>query len=741
MGGYGSLLGAYVMNEVSPAERSPSFVAYLRRINARVCGLFIAVVGGENQPWEVRENSAQGIVGEDPERMFLHFNRDGGVFAWGALAPTDQERQDIAREFATLAFPTVQKIHSLDPASIPDMIRDATEENLFIFRDQKGMIEFIQVRIEIEEGERIGDKKYIPFTYWSDDVWRKAEPDQGLPFYGLEKVQKGDRVFLHEGAKAARGGQRIATDPGHPFYRLFCTGKHVGWIGGTRHTYRVRWGDLIPIPGDLVIVADNDHAGREKIPEISKRFQCDVNEIMFGGDWPQSWDAADPIPEYMIRDGIYVGPDPMDMIKSAAWATREIPSEGRAPRYAIRPLFASKWGIVIKSRAYVSMATPERMLDKEQFNKENAPFSDVAATADLLAKNPGSLCEEATFYPDRATGPILLNGRRVFNQYRDLRHPAVKGDTKPFDDFLTYLFPIPSERDEIYRWIATLYAKPSVRMGYGILALSEQTGVGKSTLGKIMSRLISPIHTSFPGDAMIQSEFNSWIVNKRLVVVNEIYAGHSWKAYNRLKTLVTDLEIEANEKHMATYSVPNWTHYYCCSNSMEALRIEEKDRRWFVPQLTESRWRQMNYIQLNKWADTGGIGHLAYKLLNMERYVAPWEFAPESEAKDKLIENSMSNDQRMLNILLDRIPPGSALEVNAVWRWLLDNMRGSMYITLPRIPRIAEEQGMKVHWPDMGRPEKFIFRSAEEANECPTFEKCIRATRTPADLLSNVVAM
>jgi len=181
-------------------------------------------------------------------------------------------------------------------------------------------------------------------------------------------------------------------------------------------------------------------------------------------------------------------------------------------------------------------------------------------------------------------------------------------------------------------------------------------GVGKDTLGeRILAPLVGVTNCSFPNESnIVDSSFNDWVGNKRLAVVHEIYAGHSSKAYNRLKSYITDTHIDINKKYMNTYKVENWTHMFVMSNSTNALKVSAGDRRWFVPFVTEKvqPFTYWNYFfdwlekrgglsLIRHWCDLqmlpGGVG-----------YFQRGEIAPGSEAKDNVVKDGYSPGMRLL---------------------------------------------------------------------------------------------
>ena len=179
-------------------------------------------------------------------------------------------------------------------------------------------------------------------------------------------------------------------------------------------------------------------------------------------------------------------------------------------------------------------------------------------------------------------------------------------------------------------------------MLFGMLLVSERQGMGKSTLGeRILAPLVGMNNTGFPGERdIVESGFNGWVANKRLIVVGEIYTGQSFKAYNILKSYLTDKNINVNEKFQRPYTIENWVHVLACSNSKKALRIEETDRRWFYPRLNEVPWKREQWGEFYEWLASGGLAIIAQWARDFGEYVLPGEHAPMTVSKNSLIADS-----------------------------------------------------------------------------------------------------
>jgi hypothetical protein len=197
-------------------------------------------------------------------------------------------------------------------------------------------------------------------------------------------------------------------------------------------------------------------------------------------------------------------------------------------------------------------------------------------------------------------------------------------------------------------------------MRYGLLLVSEQQGVGKGTLGEaILAPLVGRHNFSSPNEtALVDSSFNQWAAHKRLILCAEIYSGHSWKAYNKLKGLVTDSEIYINRKNMSEYMTSNWVHVVLCSNHLRALRLDFKDRRWLVPKLTEATRPASYWMEFHKWlVEKGGLGAIrewADDFLATNAPVSTSDHAPMTAAKEEMILENLSEDEVVCSTLLEQ---------------------------------------------------------------------------------------
>jgi hypothetical protein len=437
------------------------------------------------------------------------------------------------------------------------------------------------------------------------------------------------------------------------------------------------------------IVADNDKPGFGAIPAIARELRLPTFSVEFNDEFPPSFDLADPFPKSMWENGggvsYYVGPRFKELVHPATWATDQWqPPDGKGKVvHLLRDSFKSMWAYVEEADIFVCREMPNIVRPFGVLNNMLAPFSHVAETARLIVKAYDGRKTKLCYRPDLRGTVVTYGKTSAINLHIPTDVKAEAGDPTPWLEFLKYLFMSERERKEVERWCATLIARPELRMGYGLLLISESQGVGKTTLAShILAPLVGIQNTGWPGEMDILGGYTHWVAHKRLVVISEIYAGASWKVYNLLKSVITDTNLVVNEKYRTQYNIENWAHLLACSNSMRALKIESDDRRWFCPEMTETPWVGEKFKALRHWLTTGGIAIVKHWAEGYGDYVMPHERAPLTKAKQEMIEGSLSEAQREAQAVagaLHALEQPGALVMSDVVLWVRAQAQGKVF--------------------------------------------------------------
>ena len=675
------------LNEIASVSK------YLARIGAEPRSLRTAVVK------EMHGNYWKDLA-------VIKFDQTGKIDAPDLYAPTEHEKAAIESECAGVTWPQHRLLKEV--MNLPDDLKGIDPKDLFEFRNWSGEILMLQQRIDKKEGE----KRYVPWTFWDDGVWRNMEPEGPLPLWGIDALKNSSTVFIHEGAKAAKTVREMVEGKSpamkrklqdHPWGEELSNAAHIGWIGGAMSPYRTDWSTLQRAGVKRAyIVSDNDAPGVAAVPNIAYQLRMPTFHIQFTSEWPTSFDLADEFPPDMFKivesRSYYTGPSFRSCLHPATWATDQVPNPKGRPAIRLRDNFKEMWTYVEEADLFVCSEMPEIIRSENIMNKMLAAFSHTNQTSQLIVKAYNGRSAKLCYRPDIKGKVVTDSTTSAINLHTPTHAKSKPGNAEPFLGFMRYMFPNDSEMKEALSWCATLIARLDVRMEYGLLLVSERQGVGKTTLGSsILGPLVGMQNVGFPTEnQIVQSEFNGWLANKRLIVINEIYSGHSWKAYNKLKSAITDKEVEVNEKYQRPYLIENWCHIFACSNSMRALKIEEDDRRWFYPEVTEEKWSRQKFEEFHNWLKSGGLNIIKGWAESYGDYVSKGQPAPMTERKKELIASSRTEGQQEAAILaeaLNRHDQPVSLTMKEIVEWVRSSIQGRLYETDLELRKAMKEVG------------------------------------------------
>lgn len=655
---------------VSSLDDIPEVARYLHRVNAT--------------PTNFRTAQVKEIDGGYPRNVgTIKFSSDGAVKVSGDVeAPSEEEAEKIKAAFTRYDLPKMVTLAAIGDGP-PDC--DLDDVNTFICHDFNNQVVMVHQRYHTLDG----GKGFIPWTRWSDGKWRKMEPDV-MPFYGLKGAKEHSTLYIHEGSKAAARVRRIIADRGRnagrfPWFEEMQYGAHIGWIGGVHAVGSSDWDSLAKIGWKRVmIVADNDDnkKGEVAAKNIALKFSCPTYIVAFDSRFNDGHDCGDDWPEVMFdEEGKYTGPKMEEFLRPAMKAVGTMPPEpgrrGRPPTFLLSS-FAEKVAYSVKPPLFMFRDNPSRTYTDSEFNAKTAPFSDDRDGTASKVRGVDHCQHDLIVYDcGNAPGTLVSSEGRGWNVFRPTRVKPSQGSEEPWLDYLGRLLPVEIDRVHFMRWVATLIAKPEVRMRYGVLLISERQGAGKSTLAHVLAPLIGRDNMSRPNEsAVVDSQFNSWQSRKRLVFIDEFYSGASRKAYDKVKSVITDDTVTINEKNLPAYSMANWATVIACSNSMDALYIDSTDRRWFVPTVTEEEQPTEYWREFYAWFNGPGAGIVlrwAQEFVRDGNYVRTGDHAPGSERKDAVVKRSRSEGQELALGLAEALrvcPERSILRLRDIRQWI-----------------------------------------------------------------------
>ena len=561
-----------------------------------------------------------------------------------------------------------------------------------------------------------------------------------MPLWGLDRIGDNTTVFVHEGAKAAKACSdmvRMETAQDrkalaeHPWGQELAGAAHVGWIGGALSPMRTDWSVLTRNGvNKAYIVTDNDAPGRNALGPIAQQLRMICYNIQFTMDWPVSFDLADPFPDKFFRSiderRVYIGPSFRSCRMPGTWMTDVVMVPGDGPRsqpkrvVTVREHAKDMWLYVEEVDMFVCREMPSMVFNDTVFNRKMASLSHTNNYAAIVTGTYHGTYRRMTYRPDIDYVITMDEDKPSVNIYEGPHIKSVEGDITPFMEYMAYLVPDYEEREWLLRWFYTIVAFPHIRMLFGILLVSEAQGIGKTTFASdILAPLLGRHNCSWPSEKdIVDSQFNEWLAEKRLVIASEIYSGHSWKCYHTLKAAITDEFARVNKKYQQPYTVRNWAHFIAMSNSTHALKMEDEDRRWFYPTITENKWSKQRFNEFHEWLLLGGLSIIKWWCSQQTDPIRKGDYPPMTARKKEMIRESYSPEQKEAIViagLLKNEGSECALAMMDINSTISNIVRGVIRSTDHELRKAMKKEGIYIHPTRImfgDRPQHILYNDA-----------------------------
>lgn len=276
------------------------------------------------------------------------------------------------------------------------------------------------------------------------------------------------------------------------------------------------------------------------------------------------------------------------------------------------------------------------------------------ASKTLIEFFEGEIASAEMYRPDAEDVFFEREGIRYVNAYLSNRVPEADAnwrDGKAWrmcDDHIRNI--LPNDADLVIKWMAYNVQKPGRKVRWSPVIVGVQ-GDGKTTISDMLKAAMGYRNVKPVSPEAMFSDFNGWAEGACVRVLEEIRVQGERRsaAMDKLKPLITNNDIEVVRKGRDGQTVANVTNYLALTNHIDALAIDEGDRRWAVMKTRFKTREQMTkeltdeyFIELHNTIgnDMGAIrGWLLSVDLSDFNYVS----APEiNDAKHMMIEAARS---------------------------------------------------------------------------------------------------
>lgn len=206
-------------------------------------------------------------------------------------------------------------------------------------------------------------------------------------------------------------------------------------------------------------------------------------------------------------------------------------------------------------------------------------------------------------------------------------------------------------------WLAHLFQFPGVKMFTSQVVWSEQQGVGKNLFYETLGQLLHPRHFALIGQSEIEDDFSGWMVDKVLVIADEIRVAKTDKARNRLKLWATATTLQINEKFQPKRSQEHLANFVYLMNHDDGMSLDDYDRRYAITHVTAGPLPAEQAREFVAWRDNGGLSHLLHYLQQVDLTgFDPKGRAPVTDAKREMVAAGRSDlDQFCFDAVSDAL--------------------------------------------------------------------------------------
>lgn len=332
---------------------------------------------------------------------------------------------------------------------------------------------------------------------------------------------------------------------------------------------------------------------------------------------------------------------------------------------------------------------------------------------------------------------VEVDKKRCFNTWKGWGAVPEKGDVSLWKWLLKNILKN-AEPDHIKwfeQWCAYPIQNPGVKMYSCPMLFGQMKGTGKSLLGLSLMSIYGQNGAEIT-DTQLEDERNVFAAEKQFVLANEVTGSDKRTMVGRLRNLITQHSVVINKKYQPDYVVRDTINYFFTSQHVDAVYMEDDERRFFVHEVLGPRLVDVDQEKVqayDKWLKSGQCASaLFHYLLSIDLTgFDPTAPAPDTKSKSLMVDASRSEIENWCHAM--KADPNTCLRINNVVipyglyriKELIDMFSGA-------------DNGKKTYEKSMANAlRKAGFKKASHGQSCPTMfgQVNLWAIRDDADAL------
>ena len=157
-----------------------------------------------------------------------------------------------------------------------------------------------------------------------------------------------------------------------------------------------------------------------------------------------------------------------------------------------------------------------------------------------------------------------------------------EADWGPVQEYLEWTFPREAEREMLVNWLAWCLQNEGDKPGWAPFLYSRTKGSGKSTFAHVAKLLFGPKNTGTENNVnKLVSRFNAPVLEKKLVICEELQIPPGSDKANAIKTFITEKNALTENKFQSVHEVEQVCAFIFITNN-KPIWLEGDDRRFYV---------------------------------------------------------------------------------------------------------------------------------------------------------------
>jgi hypothetical protein len=328
-----------------------------------------------------------------------------------------------------------------------------------------------------------------------------------------------------------------------------------------------------------------------------------------------------------------------------------------------------------------------------------------ALTQNKAVKFPQAI--RPCFRPEVASRHIDSDG--AINVYTPANVEMRQGTISRFLDLLRKILPDERDRAILLSYMASMVQNPGVKFQWAPV-LQGCEGNGKTAIFSTLVYAVGRQYSHQPKAKQIGGQFNKYLENKLLILVEEVHMQGRREMLDDLKPLITNTQIEVEGKGVDQRMIDNRANWVFCTNYKDAVLKSQGDRRYAIfftaqqspADLVRDGMTGSYFPQFWDWLRAEGYAAVAWYL---KHYPIPADLdpaglchrAPHTSTTDVAIEESRGGfEQDILEAAQNNV---QGFRNGWVSSWALDKLARECGYRVGRnkYGRIMESLGYEVH--------------------------------------------